>query len=89
MVEAMQLEKIPDEDKPDPGEDEATYVAQLRENLPPQFLNICMLSLWQESYSVLGDIQIASMACVKLTEKQEAKEGIGEEQSQFGRCGQQ
>ncbi|KIX09912.1 uncharacterized protein Z518_00993 [Rhinocladiella mackenziei CBS 650.93] len=80
-VEAMQLEKIPDEDKPDPNEDEATYVAQLRENLPPQLLNNMACFLYgQESYPIAREtFQIALNACVKLTEKQEAEKKAAEE----------
>jgi len=80
MVEAMQLEKIPDEDRPDPNEDEATYVALLRENLPPQLLNnIACFTYAQESYSSAREtFQIALNACVKLTEKQEAEKRAAE-----------
>lgn len=81
MVEAMQLEKIPDEDKPDPNEEEATYIAQLRENLPPQLLNNMACFLYsQESYSIAREtFQIALNACVRLTEKQEADKKALEE----------
>lgn len=82
MVEVMQLEKIPDEDKPDPNEDEATYISQLRENLPPQLLNNMACFLYgQESYSIAREtFQIALNACVKLTEKQEAEKKAVEEE---------
>ncbi|KAK4946254.1 protein required for normal CLN1 and CLN2 G1 cyclin expression [Elasticomyces elasticus] len=75
QVEAMQLEKIPDEDKPDPSEDNAAYIAQLREHLPPQLLNNMACFLYgQESYTLAREtFQIALNACVKLTEKQEAE----------------
>ncbi len=80
QVEVMQLEKIPDEDRPDPNEDEATYVAQLRENLPPQLLNNMACFLYgQESYALAREtFQIALNACVKLTEKQEAEKNAVE-----------
>ncbi|KAJ9612486.1 protein required for normal CLN1 and CLN2 G1 cyclin expression [Cladophialophora chaetospira] len=80
-VEAMQLEKIPDEDKPDPNEEEGTYIAQLRENLPPQLLNNMACFLYgQESYSIAREtFQIALNACVRLTEKQEAEKKALEE----------
>ncbi|KAL2426484.1 Tetratricopeptide repeat protein 1 [Exophiala dermatitidis] len=82
QVEAMQLEKIPDEDKPDVSEDEATYISQLRENLPPQLLNNMACFLYnQESYSLAREtFQIALNACVKLTEKQEAEKKAVEEE---------
>ncbi|KIW20546.1 hypothetical protein PV08_01121 [Exophiala spinifera] len=81
QVEAMQLEKIPDEDRPDPSEDEATYIAQMRENLPPQLLNNMACFLYgQESFSLAREtFQIALNACVKLTEKQEAEKKAVEE----------
>lgn len=81
QVEAMQLQKIPDEDKPDLSEDEATYIAQLRENLPPQLLNNMACFLYsQESYSLAREtFQIALNACIKLTEKQEAEKKAVEE----------
>ncbi len=81
MVEAMQLEKIPDEDKPDPSEEEGTYIVQLRENLPPQLLNnMACLLYGQESYSIAREtFQIALNACVRLTEKQEAEKKALEE----------
>ncbi|KIW71074.1 hypothetical protein PV04_03282 [Phialophora macrospora] len=81
IVEAMQLEKIPDEDKPDPNEEEGTYIAQLRENLPPQLLNNMACFLYgQESYSIAREtFQIALNACVRLTEKQEAEKKALEE----------
>ncbi|KIW27408.1 uncharacterized protein PV07_07146 [Cladophialophora immunda] len=81
-VEQMQMEKIPDEDKPDPSEEEATYIAQLRENLPPQLLNNMACFLYgQESYSLAREtFQIALNACVRLTEKQEAEKKALEEE---------
>ncbi|EXJ83891.1 hypothetical protein A1O1_07520 [Capronia coronata CBS 617.96] len=80
QVEAMQLEKIPDEDKPD-IEDEATFIATLREYLPPQLLNNMACFLYsQESYPLAREtFQIALNACVKLTEKQEAEKKAVEE----------
>ncbi|EXJ79880.1 hypothetical protein A1O3_08165 [Capronia epimyces CBS 606.96] len=81
QVEAMQLEKIPDEDKPDLSEDEATYISQLREYIPPQLLNNMACFLYsQESYPLAREtFQIALNACVKLTEKQEAEKKAVEE----------
>ncbi|KAJ9618543.1 protein required for normal CLN1 and CLN2 G1 cyclin expression [Knufia peltigerae] len=81
QVEAMQLEKIPDEDRPEPNEDEAAYIAQMRENLPPQLLNNMACFLYgQESFSLAREtFQIALNACVKLTEKQEAEKKAAEE----------
>ena len=80
-VEAMQLEKIPDEDKPDSSEEEGTYIAQLRENLPPQLLNNMACFLYsQEAFAIAQEtFQIALNACVKLTEKQEAEKKALEE----------
>ena len=74
-VEIMQLEKIPDEDRPEAGDDDAVYLSQLREYLPPQLLNnmACFL-YFSESYDLAREtFQIALNACVKLTEKQEAE----------------
>lgn len=81
MVEQLQIEKIPDEDRPEPNEDEGVYMSQLRENLPPQLLNNMACFLYgQESYTVAREtFQIALNACVKLTEKQEAEKKAVEE----------
>ena len=75
LVEAMQLEKIPDEDRPEAGQDDALYLAQLREHLPPQLLNNMACFLYgSESYDFAREtFQIALNACVRLTEKQEAE----------------
>jgi RNA polymerase-associated protein CTR9 len=75
LVEAMQLDKIPSDDRPEAGEDDGIYLAQLREHLAPQLLNnmACFLFV-SESYDLARDtFQIALNACVKLTEKQEAE----------------
>jgi RNA polymerase-associated protein CTR9 len=74
-VEMMQLEKIPDEDRPEAGDDDALYLSQLREYLPPQLLNNMACFLYaSESYDLAREtFQIALNACVKLTEKQEAE----------------
>ena len=75
-VEGMQLEKIPDDERPDFVEgDEAGYIASLRENLPPQLLNNIACFLYEfESYEPAREtFQIALNACVKLSERQEAE----------------
>ncbi len=75
-VEGMQLEKIPDDERPDYAEgDEAAYIARLRENLPPQLLNNVACFLYEfESYEPAREtFQIALNACVKLSERQDAE----------------
>ncbi|KEF60535.1 uncharacterized protein A1O9_02096 [Exophiala aquamarina CBS 119918] len=80
-VEIMQLEKIPDEDKPAQAEAEEPDIALIRENLPPQLLNNIACFLYgAESFSNAREtFQIALNACVKLTEKQEADKKALEE----------
>ncbi|KIV91251.1 hypothetical protein PV10_05811 [Exophiala mesophila] len=80
-VEVMQLEKIPDDEKPEPGEDEEADLALIRENLPPQLLNNIACFLYEgEAYPVAREtFQIALNACVKLTERQEADKQALEE----------
>lgn len=80
-VEIMQLEKIPDEDKPPQVQGEEPDLALIRENLPPQLLNNIACFLYgAESFSNAREtFQIALNACVKLTEKQEAEKKAVEE----------
>ena len=75
IVESLQLEKIPEEDRPNAGDDDAQYLSQLREYLPPQLLNNMACFLYSsDSYDLAQEtFQIALSACVKLTEKQEAE----------------
>jgi len=74
-VEQMQIEKIPDEDRPELESDDASYMPQLREHIPPQLLNNMACFLYNvESYDLAREtFQIALNACVKLAEKQEAE----------------
>ena len=75
LVEKMQLDKIPAEDRPAINDDEAVYLSQLREYLPPQLLNNMACFLYaSELYDLAREtFQTALNACVKLTEKQEAE----------------
>ena len=78
MVEVMQLEKIPSEDRPDLAESDADgtdHLSQLRQFLPPQLLNNMACFLFgAEQYNLARDtFQIALNACVKMTKKQEAE----------------
>lgn len=79
-VESMQLDKIPDEDRPDPEQEEAIYLSQLREHIPPQLLNNMACFMYgSESYTNAQEtFQIALNACVKLNERQEAEKRAAE-----------
>ena len=74
-VENMQLDKISEDDRPDPEQDEATYAAQLRENISPQLLNnmACFMYGSEAFTSAQETFQIALNACVRLNDKQEAE----------------
>lgn len=83
-VEAMQLEKIPDEDRPDVAETDANgaeHLSQLRQFLPPQLLNNMACFLYgAEQYNLAREtFQTALTACVKMTKKQEAEKQQVEE----------
>ena len=74
-VEAMQLDRIPDDEKPDFEDgDEGSYIVALRENINPQLLNNTACQLYGfESYEAAREtFQIALNACVKHFEKQES-----------------
>jgi RNA polymerase-associated protein CTR9 len=83
-VEAMQLEKIPAEDRPVVAESDdkgAEFLSQLRQFLPPQLLNNMACFLYgAEQYNLARDtFQTALNACVKMTKKQEAEKQEVEE----------
>jgi RNA polymerase-associated protein CTR9 len=84
MVEALQLEKIPAEDRPVVAESDdkgAEFLSQLRQFLPPQLLNNMACFLYgAEQYNLARDtFQTALNACVKMTKKQEAEKQHVEE----------
>ncbi|KAL9105554.1 MAG: hypothetical protein Q9227_009298 [Pyrenula ochraceoflavens] len=78
QVEQMQVDQLPDEDKPDPStfEDSTKYAAAVRELLPPQLLNDIACFLYQfEKYDRARDtFQIALNACIKLSDKEREAE---------------
>lgn len=82
IIEAMQLEKIPNEDRPDTAdENESNYYPQLREFLPPQLLNnmACFLYGAEQFNLARETFQTALNACVKMTAKQDAEQQQVEE----------
>lgn len=78
QVEQMQLDQMPEEDKPDPSdfEDSTKYTAALRELLPPQLLNniACFLYEFEKFDRARDTFQIALSACIKLAEKEKHAE---------------
>ncbi|KAI9874485.1 MAG: hypothetical protein M1823_007673, partial [Watsoniomyces obsoletus] len=75
-VEAMQLDKIPDDERPEWEEGkESEYVTALRENLPPQLLNniACQLYGFESYEDARYTFQIALDACIKLSDRQKAE----------------
>lgn len=73
QVEEMELDQIPDEERPDDVEDEAAVTAILRESLPPQLLNnIASLHFQAERYPLARELfQTALNACVKVGDSAE------------------
>lgn len=71
QVEAMEIDEIPEEDRPEGIEDEAQMLAVLRESLPPQLLNnMAAFHYHAERYSQSRDLfQSALNACVKIGDK--------------------
>lgn len=71
QVEQMEIDEIPDEDRPDDIEDDAAMVAALRESLPPQLLNNMAAFHYQaERYTQARELfQSALNACVKIGDK--------------------
>ncbi|TKA68751.1 hypothetical protein B0A49_07027 [Cryomyces minteri] len=71
QVEQMELDEIPDEDRPQDMENEETLAAFLREYLPPQLLNNMGCFHYQsEKYAQARDMfQTALNACVKVGDK--------------------
>jgi RNA polymerase-associated protein CTR9 len=74
QVEQMELDEIPDEDKPQGIEDEAEYKSVLRESLPPQLLNNMGCFHYQsEKYARARELfQTALNACVKAGDKDQS-----------------
>jgi RNA polymerase-associated protein CTR9 len=73
QVEQIEMDQIPEEDKPKNVEEEAAARATIREILPPQLLNNMGCFQYQaERYEQARELfQAALNACVKLGEKQE------------------
>ncbi|KAF2810979.1 tetratricopeptide repeat protein 1 [Mytilinidion resinicola] len=74
QVEQMEIDDIPDEDKPQGIDDEAEYNAALRESLPPQLLNNMGCFHYQsEKYGRARELfQTALNACVKAGDKDQS-----------------
>lgn len=74
QVEQMDIEEIPDEERPEDIEDEVELMSALREQLAPQLLNnIGCFQYQAEKYDPAREMfQTALNACVKLREKDEA-----------------
>ncbi|KAG8630414.1 hypothetical protein KVT40_002033 [Elsinoe batatas] len=71
QVEQMELDQIPDEERPDDAEDEAAEHAILRESLPPQLINnIAAFQFQTERYQQARELfQSALNGCVKIGDK--------------------
>lgn len=71
QVEQMEIDEIPDEDRPDDIEDDVAMVAALRESLPPQLLNNMAAFHYQaERYTQARELfQSALNACVKIGDR--------------------
>ncbi|KAI9837494.1 MAG: hypothetical protein M1819_007143 [Sarea resinae] len=71
QVEQMELDQIPEEERPEDTEDESARLAALRENLPPQLLNnIGCFHYQAEKFDLAREsFQTALNACVKVGEK--------------------
>ena len=72
QVEQMQLDTLPQDDKPEDLDEEAAWKSNLRENLPPQLLNNMGCFHYQvEKYDQARDMfQTAMNACTKIGDKQ-------------------
>ena len=73
QVERLELDEIPDEDRPDDIENEADYLAALRESLPPQLLNnVACYYFRSEKFTEAQELfQTALNACIKAGERDE------------------
>ncbi|RFU32982.1 hypothetical protein B7463_g3317, partial [Scytalidium lignicola] len=73
QVEQLELDQIPEEDRPTNTDDGVAYKNSLRENLPPQLLNNIGCFHYQfEKYDEAREMfQAALSACVKAGERQE------------------
>lgn len=74
QVEQLEIDEIPEEDRPDDVEDEAAMIAILRESLPPQLLNnMGSFHYHAERYAQARDLfQSALNACVKEGDKEDS-----------------
>ncbi|KAI9677406.1 MAG: hypothetical protein M1817_006360 [Caeruleum heppii] len=74
QVEAMEIDQIPDEDRPQDEEDEASVLPLLRAHLPPQLLNnMGCFQYKAEKYTEARELfQTALSACIKLADKDES-----------------
>lgn len=74
QVERMELDEVPDEDRPEDVEDDATMTALLREYLPPQLLNNMGCFHYQaERFAQARELfQTALNACVKVGDRDQA-----------------
>ncbi|KAL3419460.1 tetratricopeptide [Phlyctema vagabunda] len=73
QVEQLELDQIPEEDRPKDPEEEVAFRTSLRESLPPQLLNNMGCFYYQgEKFDQAREMfQSALSACVKVGEKQE------------------
>lgn len=80
QVEQIELDQIPEEDRPDDAENEAAVTALLRESLPPQLVNnIAAFHFHSERYQLAREMfQSALNGCVKVgaLEDEEDKDGL-------------
>ncbi|KAI9841496.1 MAG: hypothetical protein M1837_000657 [Sclerophora amabilis] len=71
QVEKMEMDEIPDDDRPEDIEDEAVLMDMLREHLPPQLLNNagCFQYQAEKYHAARGLFQTALSACVKIADR--------------------
>lgn len=73
QVEQMEIDQVPEEDRPQGLENDAAVRGALRETLPPQLLNNmgCFQYKSERFEQALQTFQAALSACVKVSERQE------------------
>lgn len=73
QVEQIEFDRVPQDEKPEDPEEEASFKASFRENLPPELLsNMGCFYYQSEKYDQARDMfQAALNACIKVGEKQE------------------
>ncbi|KAI6709814.1 tetratricopeptide [Diplocarpon mali] len=73
QVEQLEIDQIPESERPKDIEDEAAFKNSLREGLPPQLLNNIGCFYYQaEKYDMSREMfQVGLSACIKVGEKQD------------------